>query len=470
MSEQKFRIESDLLGELKVPADALYGVQTQRGINNYHISRKTMSMYPDFIIAIAYVKLAAVETNHTLGVISDEIAGAISQACREIIDGKWHDNFPIDMMQGGAGTSVNMNANEVIANRALEIMGHEKGDYQYCYPNDHCNCGQSTNDVYPTTIRLALIRMNKSLVAALTGLISALRYKGEEFADCIKMGRTQLQDAVPMTSGQEFNAYANNLEEEILNLERNVKLLHEINMGGTAIGTGLNAVPGFAKLCAANLSKLTGEAFVSASDLIEATPDTGAYVSYSSALKRLAVKLSKICNDLRLMASGPRCGLHEINLPAKAPGSSIMPGKVNPVIPEVVNQVCFKVIGNDTAVSFAAEAGQLQLNVMEPVITECLIESLVWLKNGIETLTEECVLGITVNKEHCLEMVKNSIGIVTALNPYIGYKTSSKVAKEAFETNRSVYEIVLEKGLMTQDKLDEALDPAKTLSSHKFIK
>ena len=442
MSDQKFRVESDLLGELKVPADALYGVQTQRGINNYHISRKTMSMYP----------------------------GAISQACREIIDGKWHDNFPIDMMQGGAGTSVNMNANEVIANRALEIMGHEKGDYQYCYPNDHCNCGQSTNDVYPTTIRLALIRMNKSLVAALTGLISALRYKGEEFADCIKMGRTQLQDAVPMTSGQEFNAYANNLEEEILNLERNVKLLHEINMGGTAIGTGLNAVPGFAKLCAANLSKLTGEAFVSASDLIEATPDTGAYVSYSSALKRLAVKLSKICNDLRLMASGPRCGLHEINLPAKAPGSSIMPGKVNPVIPEVVNQVCFKVIGNDTAVSFAAEAGQLQLNVMEPVITECLIESLVWLKNGIETLTEECVLGITVNKEHCLEMVKNSIGIVTALNPYIGYKTSSKVAKEAFETNRSVYEIVLEKGLMTQEKLDEALDPTKMLSSHQFIK
>ena len=470
MSDQKFRVESDLLGELKVPADALYGVQTQRGINNYHISRKTMSMYHDFIIAIADVKLAAVETNHTLGVINDEISGAISQACRELIDGKWHDNFPIDMMQGGAGTSVNMNANEVIANRALEIMGHEKGDYQYCYPNDHCNCGQSTNDVYPTTIRLALIRMNKSLIAALTGLISALRYKGDEFKDVIKMGRTQLQDAVPMTSGQEFNAYANNLEEEILNLERNVKLLHEINMGGTAIGTGLNAVPGFAKLCAANLAKLTGEAFVSATDLVEATPDTGAYVSYSSALKRLAVKLSKICNDLRLMASGPRCGLNEINLPPKAPGSSIMPGKVNPVIPEVVNQVCFKVIGNDTTVSFAAEAGQLQLNVMEPVITESLFESLIWLKNAIETLTEECVLGITVNKERCLEMVKNSIGIVTALNPYIGYKTSTKVAKEALETNRSVYDIVLEKGLMTQEKLDEALDPKNMLVSHKFIK
>jgi aspartate ammonia-lyase len=469
MSEQKFRVESDLLGELKVPADALYGVQTQRGINNYHISRKKMSWYPDFIIAIAYVKLAAVETNHTLGVINDEIAGAISQACRELIDGQHHQNFPIDMMQGGAGTSVNMNANEVIANRALEIMGYDKGDYQHCYPNDHCNCGQSTNDVYPTTIRLALIRMNKSLIAALTGLISAFRYKGDEFADCIKMGRTQLQDAVPMTSGQEFNAYANNLEEEILNLERNVKLLHEINMGGTAIGTGLNAVPGFAKLCAANLAKLTGEAFVSATDLVEATPDTGAYVSFSSALKRLAVKLSKICNDLRLMASGPRCGLNEINLPPKAPGSSIMPGKVNPVIPEVVNQVCFKVIGNDTTVSFAAEAGQLQLNVMEPVITECLFESLIWLKNAIETLTEECVLGITVNKERCLEMVKNSIGIVTALNPYIGYKTSTKVAKEALETNRSVYDIVLEKGLMTQEKLDEALDPKNMLVSHKFI-
>ncbi len=405
-----------------------------------------------------------------MGVINDEIAGAISQACREIIDGKFHEDFPIDMMQGGAGTSVNMNANEVIANRALEIMGHKKGEYQYCYPNDHCNCGQSTNDVYPTTIRLAIIRMNKTLVASLTGLISALRYKGDEYKDALKMGRTQLQDAVPMTVGQEFNAYATNLEEEILNLERNVKLLHEINMGGTAIGTGLNAVPGFAKLCAANLSKLTGETFTPASDLVEATPDTGAYVSYSSALKRLAVKLSKICNDLRLMASGPRCGLHEINLPPKAPGSSIMPGKVNPVIPEVTNQVCFKVIGNDTTVSFAAEAGQLELNVMEPVITESLFESLWWLRNAIDTLTEECILGITVNKEHCYEMVKNSIGIVTALNPYLGYKTCSKVAKEALDTNRSVYDIILEQKLMTKEKLDEALDPKQMLASHQFMK
>jgi len=347
-------------------------------------------------------------------------------------------------------------------------MGHEKADYQFCSPNDHCNCGQSTNDVYPTSIRLALIRMNAHLIGALTGLISAFRYKADEYADVIKMGRTQLQDAVPMSFGQEFNAYANNLEEEILNLERNVKLLHEINMGGTAIGTGLNAVPGFSKLCAANLSKLTGENFETATDLVEATPDTGAYVSYSSALKRLAIKLSKICNDLRLMASGPRCGLNEINLPPKAPGSSIMPGKVNPVIPEVTNQVCFKVIGNDATVSFAAEAGQLELNVMEPIITESLFESLTWLKNAIETLTSECILGITVNKERCYEMVKNSIGIVTALNPIIGYKKSTKVAKEAHATGRSVYDIVIEQGIMSKEELDKALDPKEMLQSHKF--
>ena len=469
MSEQKFRVESDLLGELQVPAEAYYGVQTQRGINNYHISRKKMRDYPEFVNAIAYVKLAAVQANHSLGVINDEISGAISQACREILEGKLHENFPIDMMQGGAGTSVNMNANEVIANRALEIMGHQKGKYQYCYPNDHCNCGQSTNDVYPTTIRLTFILLNKRLVESLTRMINALRDKGEEYKNTIKMGRTQLQDAVPMTSGQEFNAFANNMEEEILNLERNVKLLHEINMGGTAIGTGLNAVPGFAKLCTENLAKLTGEPFTVSPDLVEATPDTGAYVSYSGALKRLAVKLSKMCNDFRLLASGPRCGLHEINLPPKAPGSSIMPGKVNPVIPEVTNQVCFKVIGNDTTVTFAAEAGQLQLNVMEPVITESIIESVTWLCNAIDTLTEECIKGITVNAEHTAEMVRNSIGIVTALNPYIGYKQSTKVAKEALETNRSVYDIVLEKGLMTKEKLDEALNPQEMLMSHKFV-
>ena len=436
MSEVKYRVESDLIGELKVPENAYYGVQTQRAINNYQISSRKMYHFPDFIRAIAYVKLAAIQTNHTLGVIGDEIAGAIEQACREVIAGQFDREFPVDMMQGGAGTSVHMNANEVIANRALEILGHKRGEYTIISPNG-----------------LAFILMNKSLIGALTGLIAAFRYKAEEYQNDIKMGRTQIQDAVPMTFGQEFHAYATNLEEEILNLGRNIDLLHEINMGGTAIGTGLNAAPGFAKLCAANLSKLTGESFIAA---------------YSGALKRLAVKLSKICSDLRLMASGPRCGLHEINLPAMAPGSSIMPGKVNPVIPEVVNQTCFKVIGNDTAVTIAAEHGQLELNVMEPVITQCIFESVTWMTNAINTLTEKCILGITVNKEHCKEMVKNSIGIVTALNPIIGYKASTKVAKEANETNRSVYDIVLEKGLMTKEELDAALDPVNMLQSHKF--
>ena len=456
---QKFRIESDLLGELQVPVEAYYGVQTQRALNNYKISNTRMCDYPDYVVAMACIKLSAAETNKELGALDSTIADAIVAACREIIDGKFHDQFPVDMVQGGAGTSVNMNANEVIANRALEIMGHEKGEYKFCSPNDHVNCGQSTNDAYPSAFRYAFIRMNKNLVKSLQNLIDAFRAKGEEFKYVIKMGRTQLQDAVPMTSGQEFNAFATNLDEEILNLERNVNLLYEINMGGTAIGTGLNAKPGFADLCAKKLTELTWENFIAAPDLVEATPDTGAYVSYSWALKRLAVKLSKICNDLRLMASGPRCGLKEINLPPKAPGSSIMPGKVNPVIPEVANQICFKVIGNDVTVSFAAEAGQLQLNVMEPVIVESIMESITWLTNVMNTLRRECIEGITINKERCYDMVKNSIGIVTALNPIIGYKASTKIAKEALETNRSVYDIVLEQGIMTKEDLDNALDP-----------
>ena len=470
MSEQKFRVESDLLGELQVPADAYYGVQTQRALNNYRISNTRMCDYPEYVIAIAYVKMAAATANAELGVLDPKIAEAICAACREIVAGKLHDQFPVDMMQGGAGTSVNMNANEVIANRALEIMGHKKGEYQYCSPNDHVNCAQSTNDAYPTAFRYTFVRMNKKLVSNLGALIAAFRAKGVEFKDYIKMGRTQLQDAVPMTAGQEFNAFATNLEEEIANLERNAVLLREINMGGTAIGTGLNAVPGFAELCTRRMSELCGDTLTKAEDLVEATPDTGAYVSYSAALKRLAIKLSKICNDLRLMASGPRCGLHEINLPPMAPGSSIMPGKVNPVIPEVTNQACFKVIGNDTTVAFAAEAGQLQLNVMEPVICESVLESVTWLCNAIETLRTKCIEGITVNAEHCYDMVKHSIGIVTALNPYIGYKASTKVAKKALETGRSVYDIVLEEGLMTQEKLDEALNPAAMLGAHALFK
>ena len=454
----------------RVPAEAYYGVQTQRAINNYKISGKHMCDYPEYVKAIAYVKLAAAEANHELGQLPDDVADAMCRACREIIDGKFHENFVTDMVQGGAGTSVNMNANEVIANRALELMGYEKGDYQHCWPNDHCNCGQSTNDVYPTTIRLTFIEMNKQLVAALERLVASFRKKGEEFKNNIKMGRTQLQDAVPMTSGQEFTAFANTLEEEIGNLNRNVELMLEINMGATAIGTGLNAVPGYAELCTKKLAELTGENFTLGKDLVEATPDTGDYVSYSGALKRLAVKLSKICNDLRLMASGPRCGLHEINLPPMAPGSSIMPGKVNPVIPEVTNQTCFKVIGNDTTVMIAAEAGQLQLNVMEPVITQCIIESQTWLGRAMDTLRERCVDGITVNAEHNAETVRNSIGIVTALNPYIGYKNSTKIAKEALETGASVYDLVLRDKILTKEKLDAILDPKHMLDPEDVIK
>lgn len=469
-NEKKFRVESDLLGELQVPAEAYYGVQTQRAINNYKISGKHMCDYPEYVKAIAYVKLAAAEANHELGQLPDDVADAMCRACREIIDGKFHENFVTDMVQGGAGTSVNMNANEVIANRALELMGYEKGDYQHCWPNDHCNCGQSTNDVYPTTIRLTFIEMNKQLVAALERLVASFRKKGEEFKNNIKMGRTQLQDAVPMTSGQEFTAFANTLEEEIGNLNRNVELMLEINMGATAIGTGLNAVPGYAELCTKKLAELTGENFTLGKDLVEATPDTGDYVSYSGALKRLAVKLSKICNDLRLMASGPRCGLHEINLPPMAPGSSIMPGKVNPVIPEVTNQTCFKVIGNDTTVMIAAEAGQLQLNVMEPVITQCIIESQTWLGRAMDTLRERCVDGITVNAEHNAETVRNSIGIVTALNPYIGYKNSTKIAKDALETGASVYDLVLRDKILTKEKLDAILDPKHMLDPMDVIK
>ena len=466
---ENYRIETDLLGDLKVPADAYYGVQTQRAVNNFHITETKMSDYADFIRSISAVKLAAIQTNYELGLVEENIYNAIAEACREIMSGRFHDQFPVDMIQGGAGTSTNMNANEVIANRALEILGHAKGEYQYCSPNDHVNLSQSTNDAYPTSVRLAIIEMNKKLTSCLASLISSFRKKGKEFEDIIKMGRTQLQDAVPMTLGQEFEAFAVTLEEEIVRLNKNAELFLEINMGGTAIGTGLNAPPKYAKLCAENLSIITGEKFISAPNLVEATPDTGAYVIYSSALKRMSVKLSKICNDLRLLSSGPRAGLNEINLPPMQPGSSIMPGKVNPVIPEVVNQVCYKVIGNDLTVTFAAEAGQLQLNVMEPVLSQSIIESIVFLERAMKTLQEKCIDGITANKEVCFNMVKNSIGIVTALNPYIGYKNSSKIAKEALETGKSVYDLVLEHQLLTQEKLDSLLDPKNMLNSHDFI-
>ena len=469
-NNKEFRIESDLLGELQVPANAYYGVQTQRAVNNYHISGKRMCDYPDYVIAMAYVKLAAVETNRELGEINDEICDAMAQACREIIDGKFHEDFVTDMVQGGAGTSVNMNANEVIANRACEILGHQKGEHKYCAPNDHANCCQSTNDAYPSAIHLALIRMNKTFVEKLAKLVASFRKKAEEFKKDIKMGRTQLQDAVPMTSGQEFNAFANLLEAEIANLNKSAEMFLEINMGGTAIGTGLNAAPGFPEICAKKLSELTGMPFKASEDLVAATPDTTDLVNYSGAMKRLAIKLSKIWNDLRLMASGPRCGLHEINLPPMAPGSSIMPGKVNPVIPEITNQTCFKVIGNDTTVTLAAEAGQLQLNVMEPIIMQCLVEDITWLGEAFDTLREKCIDGITVNREHNAATVKNSIGIVTALNPYIGYKNSTKIAKEALETGGSVYDLVLKNGVLTKEQLDKILSPEHMLDSEEKVK
>ena len=465
---EQFRTESDLLGELKVPVNAYYGAQTQRAIDNFKISGQTLSSYPRMIKALAYVKKGAAKTNYELGLLDENLYFKIMDACDEVASGKYNDQFPIDMIQGGAGTSVNMNANEVIANVVLEKLGKEKGDYQFCSPNDHINLSQSTNDAYPTAIKLALLMQNDMLVEKLQKTVAAFRAKGKEFSDVIKMGRTQLQDAVPMTMGQEFEAFAATLEEDISKLNSNANLFVEINMGATAIGTGLNAPVGYSALCAKNLAKISGYNIVSAPDLVEATPDTGSYVIYSSAMKRLAVKLSKICNDLRLLSSGPRAGLFEINLPPMQPGSSIMPGKVNPVIPEVVNQVCYKVIGNDLTVTFAAEAGQLQLNVMEPVLCHAIMENIHFLSNALDTLREKCVVGITANKEVCLNLVKHSIGIVTALNPYIGYKNSTEIAKEALETGKSVYNLVLEKGILSQEKLDEILDPANMLKPQKL--
>ena len=465
---ENFRKESDLLGELNVPADAYYGVQTQRAIENFKISGQLLSSYPEFIRGLAFVKKAAAKTNYELGLLDEQLYYKIAEVCDELLAGKLHEQFPIDMIQGGAGTSVNMNANEVIANRVLEKMGKGRGDYQFCSPNDHINLSQSTNDAYPTAIKMALLQMNTNLAEKVRNIVTAFREKGAEFHDVLKMGRTQLQDAVPMTLGQEFEAFAANLEEDIEKLNNNAKLFVEVNMGATAIGTGLNAPVGYANLCAKNLAQITGWPIVSAPDLVEATPDTGSYVIYSSATKRLAVKLSKICNDLRLLSSGPRAGFFEINLPPMQPGSSIMPGKVNPVIPEVVNQVCYKVIGNDLTVTFAAEAGQLQLNVMEPVLSHAIMENIQFLCNALDTLREKCIVGITANKEICLNMVKHSIGIVTALNPYIGYKNSTIIAKEALETGKSVYNLVLEQGLLTREQLDDILDPKNMLQPHKM--
>ncbi len=455
----KTRIEHDLLGDRAVPYEYYYGIQTLRAMENFNISGVTLNFYPDFIHALAMVKMGAAKANHELGQLSDELANAIVKACQEILENKFHAHFVVDMIQGGAGTSTNMNANEVIANRALEIMGKERGQYEFCHPNNHVNLSQSTNDAYPTAIKIALIKANEKLVNVLQELIKTLHLKAKEFAHVIKMGRTQLQDAVPMTLGQTFQAFAVTLEEEVQQLNRMASLFLEVNMGGTAIGTGINADPKYSDKVIPYLRIITGMDIKLARNLVEATQDTSDFVSYSSSLKRLALKLSKMSNDLRLMSSGPRAGLGEINLPPMQPGSTIMPGKVNPVIPEVVNQIAFKVIGNDLTVSMAAEAGQLELNVMEPVIVQSLFESIEMLKNGMKVLTIRCIEGITANEEHCRKTVQNSIGLVTALNPYIGYDASTLIAKQAMETGRSVYDLVLEQGLLSKEKLDFILAP-----------
>ena len=464
----KIRHEHDLLGDREVPEEMYYGVQTLRAVENFNISGINLSFYPVLIEALSIVKMAAAKANFDLGLLSKPIADAIVQACQEIISGKYHGHFVVDMVQGGAGTSTNMNANEVIANRALEILGYKKGEYKYCHPNNHVNLSQSTNDAYPTAVKVAVIHSNAKLMEVLQSLVDSFRAKGKEFSQIIKMGRTQLQDAVPMTLGQEFEAYAVMLSEELQRLEQNVELFLEVNMGATAIGTGINAEPGYTEKCVEHLRSITGLNIVSAANLVEATQDTGAFIMYSSAVKRLAVKLSKICNDLRLLSSGPRTGIGEINLPPMQPGSSIMPGKVNPVIPEVVNQIAFKVIGNDLTVTLAAEAGQLQLNVMEPVIVQSIFESIEMLKNGMTTLKYKCVDGITANEKRCRDLVLNSIGIVTALNPVLGYETSTMIAKEALESGRGVYEIVLEKNLMSKEELDKQLAPENMIGPKKM--
>ena len=459
METEKFRIESDLLGSKEVPADALYGVQTVRAIENFDISGHLMSEYPNFIKGMAITKKAAAIANYEVGMISLEQRDAICTACDELLEGKHHDQFPIDMIQGGAGTSTNMCANEVIANRALELMGHERGDYKYCSPNDIVNASQSTNDAYPCSIHLAMVLEHEEFLLHLVNMIGALDKKAEEFKDVIKMGRTQLQDAVPMTLGQTFSGFAASLRGELKTLNMAAREFLVVNMGATAIGTGICSKPGYSGAVINALRRVTGWNITLADNLIEATSATSCMIQYSAAMKRLCIKINKMCNDLRLMSSGPRCGFNEINLPQRQPGSSIMPGKVNPVIPEVMNQVCYKVIGNDMTIALASDNGQLELNVMEPVIAYCLFESIHLLTNGLDTLRTHCIDGIEANVEHCRKMVENSIGIVTMLNPIIGYKESTKIAKEASETGRGVYELVLEHGILTKEQLDWILRP-----------
>jgi aspartate ammonia-lyase len=461
------RTERDLLGSREVPANAYYGVHTLRALENFPISGTPISTYPDLVNALACVKKAAALANHDLDLLSRQRTRAVVAACDEIRRGALHDQFVVDVIQGGAGTSTNMNANEVIANRGLELMGHARGDYGALHPNEHVNMSQSTNDAVPTALKIACWFAIHRLISAMGELRKAFEGKAKEFKNVLKMGRTQLQDAVPMTLGQEFSTYAVMLEEDEERLREVTRLICEINMGATAVGTGITAHPKYAERVRRHLAQITGIPFVTAPNLVEATQDAGVFVQVSGVLKRIAVKLSKVCNDLRLLSSGPRAGLGEINLPAVQAGSSIMPGKVNPVIPEVVNQIAFEVIGNDVTVSFAAEAGQLQLNAFLPILAHSIFKSLTHLRNGCLTLAERCVRGITANREQLEEHMDRSIGIVTALNPYIGYENATGVAQEALRTGRSVADLVLEKRLLSREQLREILRPESLTSPQR---
>ncbi len=459
----KTRIERDSIGEMLIPADADFGIHTARAVENFPITGILLGHYPEFVQSLAMVKKASAMANRALGVLKPEIAAAIISACDLVIAGDAHDQFVVDMLQGGAGTSTNMNTNEVIANIALKLLGRARGDYAVVNPNDHVNLSQSTNDVYPTAVRLTVLRACPELIECQQSLKDALMTKAVEFDDVIKVGRTQLMDAVPMRLGSEFRAFAVTIGEDIERLKEFASLLREVNLGGTAIGTGINTPEGYSALVIDHLAGISGVPMVPAADLIEATSDLGAFITFSGVLKRIAVKLSKICNDLRLLNSGPRAGLGEIRLPAVQAGSSIMPGKVNPVIPEVVNQIAYQVIGNDLTVTMAAEAGQLQLNAMEPVIVLNILQSMRMLMRGMTTLREKCIIGIEADRERCRELLEGSLVTVTAINPYIGYAEASRVAKEALKSRRSIRDVVLAQGLMTEAQLDEAFTPENLL-------
>ena len=457
MSEQEFRTEKDSIGTKNVPEDVYYGVQSLRAAENFHITG--LNMHPEIINSLAYIKKAAAITNCEAGLLDKKIAQAIVKACDEILGGKLHEDFIVDPIQGGAGTSLNMNANEVIANRANEILGGKKGDYSIVNPNDHVNCGQSTNDVIPTAGKMTSLRLLKNLKKELMRLHTALEKKAEEFDGVIKMGRTQLQDAVPIRLGQEFKAYSVAVLRDIRRMDKAMDEMRTLNMGGTAVGTGLNADEAYLRRIVPNLSEISDMELVQAYDLIDSTQNLDPFVAVSGAVKACAVTLSKIANDLRLMSSGPRAGFGEINLPAKQNGSSIMPGKVNPVIPEVVNQVAFNVIGNDVTITMAAEAGQLELNAFEPIIFYFLFQSIDTLGYAVQTFVDNCVTGITANETRCRYFVENSVGIITAICPYVGYQKAAEIAKEAIKTGESVKKLIIEQGILTEEQMDEILDP-----------